>query len=151
MDESERAASTEISGREKQLANLAPPWPKGVSGNPKGKPKNPYKDAIDAALPPEEFAEIVQARCRRGDSRIIAAVMDRHYPRPEVSIKLEATGADGSPLVPPVTIVTSIEQATQIGVALSQMGAAVTPKRLNGGANGNGSAHVDGDAEEGGG
>jgi hypothetical protein len=52
-------------GKEKRLANLAPPWPKGVSGNPKG--------ASGGKIIPRTFTEICReylaAPITEGDSR----------------------------------------------------------------------------------
>lgn len=70
----------------------------GQSGNPKGRPRNLYQEAIEKALPPAEFAEIVTTAARDGDSRVISALMDRHFPKPEVAVKLEASGPDGGPI-----------------------------------------------------
>ena len=85
--------------RAKQLARLRPTqWKKGQSGNPRGRTPDAYTLAIKAALPPDEFAEIVTKAAREGDSRIINALMDRHYPKPEVAVKLEASGPDGGPV-----------------------------------------------------
>ena len=89
------ASSDEI--RAKRLANLRP-WKKGQSGNPRGRTPDAYTQAIKAALPPDEFAAIVTKAARDGDSRIINALMDRHYPKPEVAVKLEASGPDGGPV-----------------------------------------------------
>ena len=62
----------------------------GQSGNPRGARPNPYTKAIRAALPPEEFAKIVTKAAIDGDSRVIVALLDRHYPKPDVALKLDA-------------------------------------------------------------
>ena len=95
------ASSEEI--RRQRLANLRP-WKKGQSGNPRGRTPDAYTQAIKAALPPAEFAEIVTKAAREGDSRIINALMDRHYPKPEVAVKLEASGPDGGPVRSAITV-----------------------------------------------
>lgn len=79
-------------------ANLRPPWKKGESGNPRGGKPSPYTEAIRKALPPDEFATIVTKQARGGDSRVIVALLDRHYPKPEVALKLEHSGPDGGPI-----------------------------------------------------
>src|SRR5262245_13321177 len=40
-------------GRKRSLANLAPPWPKGVSGNPRGRKKR-----VDRALVPAILTQL---------------------------------------------------------------------------------------------
>jgi hypothetical protein len=134
-------------------SGLRPPWKKGETGNPRklgnGRPPNPYKKAIMKALPPDDFADAVAKACKRLNATVLTAVLDRYYPKPETEIKIQASGPDGAPLIPPVQVDLSIDTAKAIGMALASMGGAVMPKRLNGGANGNGSAHRD--TEEGGG
>lgn len=83
--------------RAKRMANLTP-WKKGQSGNPRGGKPSAYTEAIRKALPPDAFAAIVEAKAREGDSRVIVALMDRHYPKPEVALKLEHSGPDGGPI-----------------------------------------------------
>lgn len=82
----------------RNTSGLRPPWKKGQSGNPKGRPKNPFREAIEKAIPPEKFAATIKSKVADGDSRVIVALMDRHFPKPEVAVKLEATGPDGGPI-----------------------------------------------------
>jgi hypothetical protein len=128
------------------LANLRPFQP-GQSGNPRGRPKSLFGKAIRKVMPEADLAEIIGAKCRRGDSKVIVAMLDRYDPRPDIAVKLEATGAQGDPLIPQPMVVASLDLAKAIGIALAGSGAAVVPKRLNGGANGHGSNGHGGEGE----
>ena len=63
--------------------NLRPkPWPKGISGNPGGRPKKPLQIAIEAELDakPELLRAMVQKGLKmalEGDFRYWAAIWDR--------------------------------------------------------------------------
>lgn len=84
--------------RKRNTSGLRPPWKKGESGNPKGRPKNPFKEAIEKAIPPAKFAEAIKRAIEDGDSRVISALMDRHFPKPDVALKLEHAGPEGGPI-----------------------------------------------------
>ena len=77
--------------------NLRPPWRKGESGNPKGRPSNRklFEEALGRAV--VEHAEaIVEALVRRaieGDGRMMAALLDRLVPR----VTRHEVDADGAP------------------------------------------------------
>jgi hypothetical protein len=83
----------------KSLANLTNPgWPKGVSGNPGGRPrKKPLTDALREYLDdPKNLARVITAmdkRIRKGDIRAIKELIDRVEGK--VSQRVELTGEDG--------------------------------------------------------
>jgi hypothetical protein len=50
-----------VAQSEKQLANLRPPWPKGVSANPGGRPARPLTTAIEKLLGQKPNPEVLLA------------------------------------------------------------------------------------------
>ena len=53
-----------LTGREKRLKNLVAPWPKGVSGNPGGKPKQDIAAEIARAVMSENKEAIYKAMAK---------------------------------------------------------------------------------------
>lgn len=90
---------TKMSGR---IQNLKP-WPKGISGNPGGRPKKRLIDqaleemltAKDSALA-ETIAKALLARARKGDLRAIQMIAERTQGRPRQAMEL--SGPEGGPL-----------------------------------------------------
>jgi hypothetical protein len=90
------------------IANLRK-IPKGVSGNPKGRPKklpgldkllaevlgNETKGGVSAA---QRILEALRARASRGDVRAAEVLLERAYGK--VKQTSEVTGKDGAPLIP---------------------------------------------------
>jgi Family of unknown function (DUF5681) len=84
-------------------ANLRPPWPKGVSGNPKGRP--PELSAIQdlARTYTEEALEKLVRLMRKGKSETVQlaaalALLDRGHGKPVQA--LEHAGVGGERLFP---------------------------------------------------
>ena len=87
------------------------PFPKGVSGNPKGRPKLPdIKDLMAAVLGEEKSAGMseaerilraIRAKAAKGDVRAAEFLYDRGYGKPKQSI--EHGGSLNTP-TPSVTV-----------------------------------------------
>lgn len=80
--EQEVEQSTEIlTGRERSLLNLRPPWPKGISPNPGGRPKRkPITEAYEELLTPVEARKVAKAmlsQAKRGNVKAAVEVTDR--------------------------------------------------------------------------
>lgn len=104
--------------RAKSLANLAPAWPPGQSGNPKGRPvKRPITDAIEQVLErgiPEDIArgrpelrgkkmlDLVAEQIVRHVIKGNAGALKEMYERIEGKMKqvIAHEGEDGQPLGP---------------------------------------------------
>jgi hypothetical protein len=75
------------------------PWPKGVSGNPGGRPKRkPIEEALLAALKPAEAQAVAQAlirQAKRGNVRAFDSLADRV----DGKVPQALTGDDGGPLM----------------------------------------------------
>jgi hypothetical protein len=79
--------------------NLVAPWPKGVSGNPGGRPKNDVGREIARAVLEGNREAAYEALARallKGNAYVFKELTDRAYGK--VSDKMELTGKDGSPL-----------------------------------------------------
>lgn len=84
----------------RRLPPIGRRWKKGESGNPKGRPPDVLREALLRRVGIDEIAELVVERLKDGDPRTLAAVMDRLWPKPPSEHVIEATGADGAPLIP---------------------------------------------------
>ncbi len=108
--------------RDSRLAGLRPPWPKGVSGNPGGRPKKKVITEAMEQLATEQVPREVLRRLRlpglRADAKVtwayviargiaISAAKGRaeacsvFADRLEGKVAQAITGADGTPLIPP--------------------------------------------------
>ena len=69
-------------GRQRRLANLRPPWPKGMSANPGGRPKRDAAAEIAQAVfeknPQAIYAAMLKV-LKRGDPRAFAVLADRAF------------------------------------------------------------------------
>ena len=64
-----------------RIQNLKP-WPKGVSGNPAGRPKNDISVEIARAVfenNPEAIYQGMVRRLKKGDARVFKVLADRAY------------------------------------------------------------------------
>jgi hypothetical protein len=76
------------------IANLRPPWPKGVSGNPKGRPPSKLERILKRMLEEEADEQgtpnvealaraVLKAALKRAGSMERKALLDREYPAVE--------------------------------------------------------------------
>ena len=73
-------------------------WPKGVSGNPGGRPKHDLAAEIARVVfesDPEAVRKAFLTRLRRGDSRAFAVLADRGYGKLTEHLTMDATVAAG--------------------------------------------------------
>ncbi len=93
----------------KNTANLRPPWPKGVSGNPAGRPRGKklseyLGDRLGEVEPRsgKTYGELVATalvvKCLKGDVPAIKEVLERLEGK--VKERHEVAGFGGAPLVP---------------------------------------------------
>jgi hypothetical protein len=79
-----------VAGR---IQNLKP-WPKGVSGNPAGRPKNDISAEIARAVfernPEAIYRAMVRALCK-GNARVFQVLADRAYGKVKERIELSAS------------------------------------------------------------
>lgn len=93
----------------KQVRNLKP-WPKGVSGNPGGRPKrttltDALRELLAAQVPgdPEgrthsdAIAEVLVKRALKGDVQAAREIADRTEGRPRQALAIEAADSSGGP------------------------------------------------------
>jgi hypothetical protein len=80
-----------------RIENLRPPWQKGESGNPAGRPqRKPIEEAILCALTRKEAVAVARAiikRATKGDVRAFVALRDTTDGRPAQQVEL--SGRDG--------------------------------------------------------
>lgn len=75
---------------------LRSPWKPGQSGNPAGRPKNVLREALHKRVGIDKLSAIIERALVDGDSRIIAAIIDREWPKPPAAVEL--SGPDGGPV-----------------------------------------------------
>jgi len=69
-------------GRQKGWANIRPPWPKGVSGNPGGRPKRDLAAEVAEAVFAENPKKIYDGMLKalsEGNSKAFTALADRAF------------------------------------------------------------------------
>jgi hypothetical protein len=74
-----------------RIQNLKP-WPKGVSGNPAGRPKNDISVEIAQAVfenNPEAIYRAMVRRLKKGDARVFKVLADRAYGKVKENVELE--------------------------------------------------------------
>ena len=76
-----------------RIQNLKP-WPKGVSGNPAGRPKKDISVEIAQAVfenNPEAIYQGMLRRLKKGDARVFKVLADRAYGRVKQDVDLDAS------------------------------------------------------------
>ena len=74
-----------------RIQNLKP-WPKGVSGNPKGRPKGDISSEIARAVfenNPEPIYEGMVRRLMKGDARVFKVLADRAYGKVKDQVEVD--------------------------------------------------------------
>jgi hypothetical protein len=111
------------------LANLRPPWKKGESGNPVGRPPRPSLEAlIEEVLDEpvsgtgyshrEVLARAFVSQCVKGHPRALALLFERAWPKPiQIEAKVEADVTGVAPYSEPFKNEKEIEQAFESLVA----------------------------------
>ena len=98
-------------GRKGRIENLKP-WPKGVSGNPGGRPKTKvlsqaYRDQLEQVVPgdpqgstfAEKIAEALATKALKGDVQAARELADRSEGKAQQSVAIRNTNDEG---VPPI-------------------------------------------------
>jgi hypothetical protein len=82
MNETKRiiGGNTEITPKDKRLANLKPPWSKGVSGNPGGRPKN--------IINLDELLEAINEVGEEKGKGLLKKCVEMAYTNPQIMIAL---------------------------------------------------------------
>lgn len=73
-----------------RIQNLKP-WPKGVSGNPGGRPKGDFSSEIAKAVfenNPEAIYHGMLRRLKKGDARVFKVLADRAYGRVKEQVEV---------------------------------------------------------------
>lgn len=81
--------------------NLRPPWPKGVSGNPNGRPKKPLQAALEAELDsrPDLLKAIIQKGLKKaleGDFRYWSAIYERIDGKVPLPVDMSTVDSEGN-------------------------------------------------------
>lgn len=120
IEEHKAAVSGEPTGKKKGIgrgnnpnsrkgkANLKPPWPKGVSGNPGGLPGTDLAALIARRIFEQcgkEVSEGMAAQVAKGNAYAFNVLADRAYGKIKDTAQVEHTGPDGGPLVVTVKLV----------------------------------------------
>ena len=82
-----RTVEKTVGGR---IQNLKP-WPKGVSGNPGGRPKGDFSSEIAKAVfenNPEAIYHGMLRRLKKGDARVFKVLADRAYGRVKEQVEV---------------------------------------------------------------
>jgi hypothetical protein len=88
--------TTELTPRERSLANLRPPWQPGESGNLAGKPKS-FSRVLREQATEDDLIAMCQAiikKVKRGDIRAAEFVRDTVEGKPRVRVSLERDAED---------------------------------------------------------
>lgn len=86
--------SAKLKGREKSIKNLVAPWPKGVSGNPGGRPKDDLAAQIARAVFSENKEQIYKAMAEailKGNAYSFEVVANRAYGKLKEKIEHSAS------------------------------------------------------------
>lgn len=100
-------------------------FPKGRSGNPGGRPKGLHRE-IRKLLPLAEQAELVVAAAQALDSKVLLALMDREWPKPDAKTIAEAL-RDAAQKIHPAASLPAPGTAQEIAAVLDRQGALEDP------------------------
>lgn len=97
------ANSGKNTGKRRGKVENLKPWPKGISGNPGGRPKRRLIDEVLNELLLTEDSKVAEAiarallgKAKAGDLRAIQLVVERVQGRPKQAMEL--SGIDGGPM-----------------------------------------------------